>query len=77
MGGDERRAGGGGPGAPAVRKEKELDNELKTYLEDLKAELKAHVTESCYNTETKLLRAFHGWAQTGEAHGKPQTVEPI
>jgi hypothetical protein len=43
-----------------------LDNELKTYLEGLKAELKAHVTEACYNTETKLLRAFHRWARSME-----------
>lgn len=43
-----------------------MDPELKAYLDDMKGELRAHVSEECYKVETKLLHAFHGWARAME-----------
>jgi hypothetical protein len=43
-----------------------MGEELKTYLDGMKAEIKAHVAESNYGVETKLLRALHGWARSME-----------
>ena len=54
-----------------------MDEELKTYLEEMKRELrghteamearlKLHVSEQCYGVETKLLTEFHKWGRTSD-----------
>lgn len=43
-----------------------MDEELKQHLDGMKAELKAHVSESCYNMETKILTEFAKWGRTSD-----------
>ncbi len=43
-----------------------MDEGLKTYLDEMKRELREHVTTECEKVETKLLTAFHNWAGPGD-----------
>jgi len=45
---------------------KRLDETARESENRIVNTLKAHVTESCCAVETKLLRAFHGWARSME-----------
>jgi hypothetical protein len=40
-----------------------MDQDLKQYLGDMEARLKAHVSEECENVETKLLAGFWKWGR--------------
>jgi hypothetical protein len=53
-----------------------MDEDLKQYLDGMEARMKAHATAESERTETKLLRAFHGWARTMEirVRGASQAV---
>jgi|ERR1035441_4431357 hypothetical protein len=41
-------------------------DQLKTQIDDLRVELKAHVAEECEKVETKLLTEFHKWGRTSD-----------
>lgn len=47
-----------------------MDAELKQALADLEARIYQHVDERLETTETKLLTAFHNWAQTYEVRAR-------
>jgi len=47
-----------------------MDAELKQALVDMETRIYQHVDERLENTETKLLTAFHNWAQTYEARAR-------
>jgi hypothetical protein len=44
-----------------------MDEELKKYLDEMKRELREHVSEQCEKVETKLLTEFHKWGSTADA----------
>jgi hypothetical protein len=47
-----------------------MDAELKQALADLETRIYQHVDERLETTETKLLTAFHNWAQTYEVRAR-------
>jgi hypothetical protein len=47
-----------------------MDAELKQALVDMETRIYQHVDERLENTETKLLTAFHNWAQTYEVRAR-------
>jgi hypothetical protein len=47
-----------------------MDAELKQALADMESRINQHVDERLESTETKLLTAFHTWAQTYEVRAR-------
>jgi DNA anti-recombination protein RmuC len=47
-----------------------VETRLRSYIEERSEALKAYVEERGETTETKLLTAFHNWAQTFEVRAR-------
>ena len=47
-----------------------VETRLKTYIEERSEALRTYVEERSETTETKLLSAFHNWAQTFEVRAR-------